>query len=149
MIRQLLLVMALVGFVLSGASMSTHPAGGAQAVDLVAASAVSDEPGPATAVASVAMQVVPPAEIMTTAAVRACLDCTDEPPVHDSGMLMLVGCLFVALAVGAWAFLFLRRVRNRWPSPFGTQTRFPHEVWRATVVVPPPPDLFALGVSRT
>lgn len=150
MIRQLLLATGLVGFVLTGVSMNAHAASGAEPVDLMAVSADADSAvmGVSGHLASLAVS----GAIATLAepSSLACLDCLKESlPVHDPGMVMIIGCAFAALAVGALALLFLRLdrtaqsvLRSLWPAA-------QREGGRAISMAHPPPDLLALGISRT
>jgi hypothetical protein len=149
-IRQWLLATALVSFVLSGVSMSAHSASGAEPVDLVVASVGADSVMMDVSVYHAGTAAAGMTPAIAESSSVTCLGCTDESlPVHDPGMVMAIGCVFVALAVGALA-LFLLRLDGSARSPLGPRVALRRPVRkRAFTLAHPPPDLLALGISRT
>lgn len=122
MFRRWLIALTLVGFALTGVAMSTHISTSAHPVDAVVASAHS---------------LSEPAHVHGV-----------QQSDGDHAMLTAVGCAFVAV-VTALLVVLVRLVR-----PWASVWMLLPKVWSAhnfsaRAVVTRPPDLLALGISRT
>ena len=152
MARRLLIALTLAGFVLSGISMSTHASSGGEPVDVVIAAAHVGSAGETSATADTVAAADASATTTRhheTVSAHPCVDCAPGMPVHDPAMLMALGCVFVAIAVAVTAIPLVRVMRSlrllprALPSSVG-------DGWlpRLTMALDPP-DLLALGISRT
>lgn len=149
MFRRLLIVLTLAGLVLTGAAMTAHASGSAHPVDVVAVSAhsPSDHSSLAGSLSGSVSGSVSASLSGWTSAVMppACLDCASGDLVNDHAMLMALGCVFVAMITAAlvvsarsWGLLGMLQPRLHLAP-----------VVAALAVAVPPPNLLALGISRT
>jgi len=143
--HRLLIVLTLAGLVLTGAAMTAHASGSAHPVDVVAASAHSPIDH-SSLTESLSGSVSASVSGWASAVMPAvCLDCGSGDLVNDHAMLMALGCVFVAMIAAAlvvsarsWGLLGMLE-RRLLIAP----------VVAALAVAVPPPNLLALGISRT
>jgi hypothetical protein len=136
MLRGWFAAVTLVGLVLTGAAMTTHASATPHPVDAVVAAAHSlGEASPAVSPHS------HEGETMT----GACADCAGESKSGGHAMLMALGCAFVAMLTVALVAHVRTWVALSMPRPRMLVAR----TVSALAVVLQPPDLLALGISRT
>lgn len=147
MIRRLLIVVTLAGFVLSGVSMSAHAASSEASVDVVVTSAQALSTADASAMA--ASQHSPPSSVQSSA-MQACVECPGAIGYseHDPGMLMALGCMFVAIVVAVALVLHVRVVRSLSLLPRALVSLNSGGWLPRVSMALDPPDLLALGISR-
>jgi len=140
--RRWLIALTLIGIVLTGVAMTTHASTDAHPVDALVASARSlTEFSQAT---SHSHSLVGDARSSDTAA-ASCPDCGGESTAGDHAMLMALGCVFVAMLTSLLVVLARPGVSFRMLRPrvgIGRVVSTLDLAFR-------PPDLLALGISRT